>query len=277
MRTSNLSRSVRLALWADQVGRGRAAGADAVRAVTLDDEPHTVVGLEGRPDGATLEDLLAALSLPGTTLAAALPAPGDVAGVPASIATDATEAGEALLVEAGDARGAPHGGGATGGGTRPAWAVVPEVVEFGSDLEPGHLVTWHVREVEPWSARFLAAVGSPADAERELRVALLTATEALDRLDVARWREDAADGIAALRDDGGPAWLPPRLAPRRARTLTLAVRLRRIVELGSVDEGGAVNLWQADQRGAALQSVEQTSRRALSAVTANIVPDAAAD
>ncbi|KGM17117.1 hypothetical protein N867_10115, partial [Actinotalea fermentans ATCC 43279 = JCM 9966 = DSM 3133] len=61
--------------------------------------------------------------------------------------------------------------------------------------------------------------------------------------------------------------LPPGLEPRRARVLALAARLRVIVELASDDDGGAVNLWQADQRSAALRHVDHAARRAMCAAT----------
>ncbi|WP_158068926.1 hypothetical protein [Cellulosimicrobium sp. CUA-896] len=49
--------------------------------------------------------------------------------------------------------------------------------------------------------------------------------------------------------------------------LEQAVRLRAIVELATVDDGGAVNLWQADQRSTALREVDRASRRAVGAAT----------
>jgi hypothetical protein len=111
------------------------------------------------------------------------------------------------------------------------------------------------------------ALGSLADAERELRTSLVTATEALDSLDVARWRDDAADAIERVRSSSTSSWPVPQLDGRRARVLQLATRLRAIVGLAVADDGGAVNLWQADQRSTALREVERTARHALSAAT----------
>ena len=53
----------------------------------------------------------------------------------------------------------------------------------------------------------------------------------------------------------------------RARALALAARLRVIVDLATADDGGAVNLWQADQRSAALRHVDHAARRAMCAAT----------
>lgn len=252
-----LPRSVLLALWARAGDVPR-----AVRAVEEDDEPHRVVrtgapgtaGTSGTADGTTARPLAALLDEWGGPVrsAAVLPAPGDPAGVPAPAARAALEAGECVLLETPDR----------------AAVLVPEVERFGSDLEPGHLVTWHVTEVPPWTTAVVGALGSVAEAEQELRSSLQDATEALTALDVARWRPDAAAAVAALRGDGAPVWdLPSSLEPRRLRVLTLAARLRGVVAIATADDGGAVNLWQADQRSTALREVDRVARRALAAAT----------
>ncbi|GMA26269.1 hypothetical protein GCM10025864_40280 [Luteimicrobium album] len=255
-----LARSTLLALWLALGPRDTASRTRAARLVQGDDEPHEVAGLDpederaardadGPPNG--VGTLLAAWS-GADAVVALLPEAGRAAAVPAAVSHAAVETGECVLVEL---RGR-------------AFAAVPEVRRFGSDFEPGHLVRWDVVEVDPWQTRVLGAVGTVEDAERELRAALVTATEALDSLDVASWREDAADTIARLR---GPvdlgASVPAALDPRRVRALSQAVRLRTIVQLATVDDGGAVNVWQSDQRGAALHQVGEAARRALEAAT----------
>jgi hypothetical protein len=246
-----LPRSALLALWLR--ARPSTAADDAlalaVRAVERDDEPHVVTGALG---DVRLTDLVGAWWGGTSAVVALAPVPGDVTGVPPETAAPATDVGECALV------------------TTPAgsWALVPEVTEFGSELEPGHLVTWHVTAVAPWTTRVLGATGTLAEAERELRTALVVATQALDTLDVARWREDAAEAIAGLRSGGTRGWqLPHDLDARAVRVLEQAVRLRAIVELATVDDGGAVNLWQADQRSTALREVDRASRRAVGAAT----------
>jgi hypothetical protein len=249
-----LPRSVLLALWLQGVGAGAGPLQRALAAVQGDDEPHAVtaaeeVGLVG--DG--LAGLLATWASGPRDVAAVLPAPGDLAGVPAVVSPAAVDAGECVLVHA------PAG----------SFAAVPTVQEFGSALEPGHLVRWDVTAVPDWRTALLGSVGSLADAERDLRRALLSATEALAALDVARWRPDAAAAIVALRSDSAMAWpVPPGLEGRRVRVLATAARLRAIVVLATADDGGAVNLWQADQRSTALREVDRAARRAMSAATA---------
>ena len=249
-----LPRSVLLALWAQGVGAGSGPLQDAVRAVQGDDEPHTVEAPDDTAaSGAGLAGLVALWASGPRDVAAVLPAPGDLAGVPAAVSRTAVDAGECVLVR-------------TPGGS---FAAVPEVEEFGSALEPGHLVRWQVTAVPDWRTMLLGSLGSLADAERGLRLALISATEALASLDVARWRPDAAEAIAALRSDTALRWpVPASLDGRRVRVLTTAARLRAIVTLATADDGGAVNLWQADQRSTALREVDRAARRAMSAATA---------
>lgn len=243
----DLPRSVLLALWV--------ASHDPVRAVPAvqgDDEPHTVVDADGT--STSLAHWLAPLG-PVDAVAGLLPVPGDALGVPAAVSAAAVDAGEAVLVHA--------------GGT--SVALVPEVRRFGSDLEPGHLVTWRVTAVPDWRLPLQGRLGTLGDAERELRQGLVTATEALQRLDVARWRPDAAALIGAVpRLELQTSRLPRDLDGRRARTLTSAARLRTIVSLAVEDDGGAVNLWQADQRTAALRDVDRVARAALCAAATTL-------
>lgn len=248
----DLPRSVVLALWLQGVGDT----SDAAAAIQGDDEPHRVHGLPGVWDGTDLGTLLTTWTHGPRTVAALLPVAGDPAGVPAGVNHDVTEAGECVVITT------PHG----------SWAAVPDITPFGSHLEPGHLVEWRVRPVPDWSTGLFGMIGSVSDAERELRTSLLTATAALDSLDVARWRDDAADAIERLRSASTADWQVPHLDGRRARVLQLAARLRAIVALGAVDDGGAVNLWQADQRSTALREVDRTARHAMSAATYGEIP-----
>ena len=252
---STLPRSVLLALWVQHVGVGSAPLQRAVRAVEDDDEPHTVTNDDDPSiSGDSLPDLLAAWASGPHDVAALLPTPGDVAGVPAVISAAAIDAGECVLVRTGQG----------------AFAAVPTIEEFGTAWEPGHLVTWTVHRIPDWRTTLLGTVGSLADAERELRTALTSATQALASLDVARWRPDAADAIAALQADGDGWQVPPELDGRRLRVLVSAARLRAIVELATADDGGAINLWQADQRSTALREVDRAARRAMSAATVRV-------
>ena len=242
----HVPRSVLLALW---LSDGAPVPA-VVRAVQGDDEPHDVRGVaEG-----DLVALLTRWANPGAAppdVAAVLPAPGDPLAAPAAVSAAGIVAGELVLVRTPDGRSA---------------ALVPTVRRFGPDLEPGHQVTWQVTEVDDWRPALHREGGWLNDAERDLRDGLRAATEALTGLDVARWRPEAAAQVSAVRDGALPsARLPARLDGRRARVLASAARLRAIVALATQDDGGAVNLWQADQRSTALREVDRVARRAMGA------------
>ncbi|SDQ43229.1 hypothetical protein [Quadrisphaera sp. DSM 44207] len=259
----DLPRSARLAAWGSAVLDGRARAADAVRAVVRDDEPHAVgggadAGLDGvgGPFAAVLDvpDLLTALERAGARgLRVVLPAPGDPSGLPgpAAFNADALEAGEAVLV---DGEVLLHAGPGHLG-------AVPAVEGFGSVLEPGTRVTWHLAATAPPRA---PEATSLADAERSLRTALAEATRALADLDVARWREDAADRVAAVRDGGLPRdALPPGTDGRAARVAASAARVRAVVALAVEDDGAAVSGYEAVARARSLRDVDAVARRAL--------------
>ncbi len=257
----HLPRSVLLAVWLAATDADRAVLLDALQS---DDEPHTV---QRRPaadepprDDLHDEPLTALLDACASTprdVSAVLPVPGDPGATPAVVSSAATEAGEAVLVRTPEA----------------CLVAVPVVERFGSALEPGHLVTWEVTDVPDWRHAVHARTGSLQDAERDLRQGLVQVTEALVRLDVARWRPDAAEHIAALRDLELPAWrLPDGMDGRRLRVLASAARLRAIVDLATQDDGAAVNLWQADQRTSALRDVDRMARRAMSAAASYVAP-----
>jgi hypothetical protein len=256
-----LPRSVRLAAWGTAVLGGQVPVEAAVLAVTGDDEPHRVHAGDDRlvlPPSAGIADVLGGLADLGTPgLRVVLPAPGDVAGLPgpAAFNVGALTAGECVLTEPGTA-------GLAAGLSSPL-GLVPEVTHFGSVWEPGAMVEWSVQPVDP---RRVTVMGSLAEAERELREALITATEALARLDVARWREDAAERVSALRDGDLPErTLPPSAPGRTARVLAMAARVRAIVQLAAEDDGAAVTGHEALTRAATLRTLDGVSRRALAA------------
>ncbi|MDQ1290159.1 MAG: hypothetical protein QG622_3725 [Actinomycetota bacterium] len=269
-----LPRSVRLAAWGTAVLTGAVRTADAVRAVTGDDEPHDVVtapepggtpgGTPGSPPGAGARDLGALLAefaaggVPG--LRVVLPVPGDVAGLPGPPAFNlvALAAGECVLADAGPAvRSGPPGAG-----------VVPEVTVFGSEREPGAFVTW---SVHPVPSRVPAVYGSLGEAERELRAGLAEAVEALDHLDVARWREDAADRVAAVRDGVlAPSAFPPGAPGRCVRVVATAARIRAVVDLAVTDDGAALSSHEIRRRAGTLRVLDGVCRRAMVAAVAGL-------
>ncbi|MEW1958314.1 hypothetical protein [Kineococcus sp. NPDC059986] len=272
----DLPRSARLAAWGTGVLTADVPLAAAVAAVLRDDEPHTVrwegealPGVRSVPDDVTT--LLAGLAecatgsggssggSSGGRLLLALPVPGDPRGLPgpADVNVAALEAGECVVAEVDGHEG--------------RWAFVPEVVEFGSVLEPGAFVSWTAHSAAP---RRVPESSSVAESERELRVALSTATQALASLDVARWREEAADRIAAVRDGAlVPDAVPPATSPRAMRVLQTAARVLAIVDLATEDDGAAITSLEATSRAVALREVGAVARRALvAAVNAHTEP-----
>ncbi len=242
-----LPRSVLLALWLRHAPRTRSDLRRAVRAIEREDEPHVVEGYAPIPVG--LEELLTGM-VRLREVAALLPVPGDL-GVPPEVAGVAADAGECVVAL-----------GVDGG-----WAVVPEVVEFGSAADQGHTVTWRVLALPSGHRSLVGAFGTLADAQADLRATLQQAVRALDDLDVARWRPEATAALSRLRAAPGLADVPPEIDHRALGTLLEAVRLIEIVHLAAQDEGGAVNLWQADQRATALREVGRAARRAVTAAT----------
>lgn len=253
-------RSAVLALWLPTLAvPSSAAVAEVVRRVAGDDEPHMVAdGSSPQPDvPQTLTRLLQSWQGRVVAVTAALPVPGDVVGLSTEISAAATDAEECVLVtieSATPVEAVIH------------LALVPEITEFGSAWEPGHLVTWHVTEIPDWRLPTMGAVGTLKEAERALRETLRGATEALVTLDVARWSDSATSvsaglaGFSALAAD-----LPNDISPPRARLFTEAARLRFIIDGSTGDSGAAINLWQSDQRTAALKHVDRAARHAMMA------------
>jgi hypothetical protein len=263
----DLPRSVLLATWGTAVLTGGASVASAVAAVTGDDEAHEVTPPPGGRDttgwewSAGLAGLLEALRAEGIAgLRVVLPAPGDALGLPgpADFNVAALEAGECVVAE-------PSSQG-------PWWGVVPTIIPFGSEYEPGTMVTWNVL---PVASRRSVDTDGVAEAERALRQAMRQVTEELVRLDVARWRQDAADRLAGLRKAMLPAGLlPPTTPPRCVQVLATAARVRAIVALACEDDGAAVSGHEAVRRAEALRGLDAVSRRAVAAAANGVLEPA---
>ncbi|NLT53870.1 MAG: hypothetical protein GXX79_04740 [Actinomycetales bacterium] len=270
-----LPRSARLAVWGSAVLAGTAAPPAATRAVTRADEPHRVVGLAllpvpgtvpgptsglrptgptGDPDGEGTDGppglvaLLSALALAGVeALRVVLPVPGDVSGLPgpATFNQAALDAGECVLVEP----------------DRLGLALLPEVTVFGSALDRGTLVTWHVHRV---AEHRVTGLGGVAEAEALLSTSLRDATSELAGLEVAAWGQDAADRVADVRRGVlRSGALPPSTPPRCVRVLEGALRIRAIVALAREDDGGSVTAGEAARRAEALRALDSVARRAV--------------
>ncbi|MEE6273224.1 hypothetical protein V2J56_07675 [Georgenia sp. MJ206] len=244
--------AVLAAVWAPHVHDE--ASARRAHAVVAGDEAHLVVAEDGTT--TPLRPVLA--DVPGRRVidvGALLPGPGHVAGVPGVALDLALESEQCLLV-------------ATDAGR---WAVVPEVTTFGSVLEPGTMVRWHVRPLPPGERglpTLLGLVGSLGQARREISTALIEAVDALEALDVARWHEDAVAELAGVVRAELPAHLlPPGIEERRAEVLTRAARVLAITELAATDDGAAVTLAQASARSRVLADLALVARRAMAAAS----------
>lgn len=250
----SLPRSVAAALWVGCADEHETWLSSAVEAITGTDEPH-------RTDGdAPLAALLDRLSLQhraGATTFSALPVPHEPIGLAGPAGVAAMDAGECVVVDAGPGRG--------------ALVAVPDVVAFGSALEPGAMVRWQLHRAEVATAPV-----SLGEARRVLAEALVVAVDTLESMDVARWRPDAAEEIAALASSQVPPHvaeqLPPGLDPRRSDLLVRAARLEAIAELAMADDGAAVTIVTADQRQAALRHVARAARHAMQAASTFLSP-----
>ncbi len=232
--------------WGNAFLAGRVSLDEAAAAVADPDEVHRVCGVPGEPDPVGLTVAFGRLRGLGVTgLRLALPAPGDPLGLPGPPAFNehAAEAGEAVLTVGGDPLG-----------------IVPEVTSYGPASDQGAYVTWRTEPVNPMWA---TPEPSLPEAEQELVEALCTATETLDRLDVARWRPELATALGMIRRHGGGAeGLPPGYPPRAHRVLGLAERVGAIAALAWQDEGAAVSAAEMAAREAVLRPLERSARRA---------------
>jgi hypothetical protein len=244
-----LPRSVVLAMWLPYLTAAESTGSTrAVAAVTGDDEPHLA---ELGPERTDLPALVSRW-MPVDTCGAALPVPGAPGGSPAEVAGDALAAGECLVVASG----------------ADAWAAVPVVTRFGSEVEPGNAVTWRVRAVPGADRTYLAAVASLAEARAALHEALRTATDALVRLDIAQRRPEAAHRIADLASARIPDWpLPAEVPHERLELLARAARLLAVVDLAVEREDPTATRHASDRRIGALRQVVTAARGAMSAAT----------
>ncbi len=226
--------SARLALWFSAWVDGQCSLDEARDAVVDTDTAHDVTGLPGSSGGEPLILALGRLRGLGARRAGlALPVPGDPLGLagPAGFNADVLEVGEGVVLEGTDLGLVPHRAGAG--------------------------VVW---TAHPALSR--RQVPDPSEADGALRQALVSTTEALVELEVARWRPEVADELMALRgrlDLGVPAGT----APRAVRMAALATRCRTIVSVALGDDGASVTALEADRRRAALDPLDRAARRAL--------------
>lgn len=253
-----LPRSASLALWLPRATGGYCSPELAVASVQHEDEPHVVsVRTDHAVELTPLIDYVRSLS--GTVLAvgSAFPVPGDVASAPFLAVHEGVESEELVLVRTRSAQGQQRN-----------IALVPQVTQFGSHVEEGFLVRWHHHEISPWEYQIFANAGSIAEATRDLRTQLLILTEGIAELGASKSPTQHSDLVDLLRDPADISqFVPADIPPRTLSLLELAARLRAIVDIARLDDGGSLSGAIANTRSTLLRQVDAVARRAMEAAT----------
>jgi hypothetical protein len=245
--TVTVRRSARLVAWV-RAWRAGLVPYDDVANEIAGDEEHLVADLPGTWTDVPLTDALSALSkLHPDDVRLVLPAPGDPRGLPGP----GPFTGAALLAGEGVVAG--------------DLGLVPEVRTHTSGSgDTFETVLWRVLPLPAGAEASRHHEPSAAEAESDLAAALLTATSALTKLDVAQWRPELAGALAALRKPDNGTDLPPGYDGRARRLYARASVLDRVLALAELSApGGAVNGYEAQQRDAALRPLTTACRRAL--------------
>lgn len=240
-----------LAAWTVAVVARQASLGQAVAAVEAGTDGHVVQGLAGADGGGSEVALVTAL---GTLLErrpagvrVAFPQPGDPLGLhgAGAFTSSALVAQSAVVVEG----AAPFG-------------LVPEPDLRGSSYRG---VRWRVFALDDVTSPPLTVDPSRVveQADRALRRALRAATEALEGVDLARWRPEAATGGheagAALRSR--PLALPPNWPPAARALAERAVSLWRMLDVATADDGAA-SVSAAAVKSVALRDLSHAVREA---------------
>ncbi len=230
-----------LAAWARAWIAGVVSLDQTVDAVSGSDAPHVVAGLPGfEHDDVPLRELLILWRRSGDRVAALLPVPGDVRGVPGPAPFRA-----AAL----DARGAVVAGGV---------GVVAEVTDFSPSSAPS-AITWRVHAVDPLPPDHLDV----REAQHALTAAIRESAEALLAAEVAGSNANVAELLSGARRAGERLNLPPGFDPAAVALLAQAQRLNAVLDLVSSDPlGGAVDRAGIGARSDALRPLAHTVRRA---------------
>jgi len=204
-----LLRSGPLAAWAAAFFAGRVSIDQAADAVTGDDAPHRVSGID--TGLVPLRELLVLWRRAGA-VRVVLPVPGDVRGLPgpAEFRRAALEQGEAVVGS--------------------AYGAVPDVVDHAPSSAPPSVV-WQAFETEPAPPDFV----SIADAQYELTTAIRESASTLSALGKGAWGDELSDSLKDARRAGERLNLPPGFPPNAVALIAQAERLQAVLDLAAAD------------------------------------------
>ncbi len=242
--TIPIRRASRLVAWV-RSWRAGLAPYDDVPGSVAGDEEHVVAGLPGVATHVPLGEGITALSkVAADDIRLILPVPGDPRGLPGPGPFTRAALGTGEAVVAG------------------ALGLVPEVHAHTSGSgDTWESVVWRAYELPaPATAPEYVTCG---EAELDLAQTLTAATDALARLDVARWQPELAGTLAALRRPD-VVELPPGYDPRARRLFARAAMLDGVLALAEhAAPGGALTAHEAAQRSELLRPLSTACRRAL--------------
>jgi hypothetical protein len=211
-------------------------------------EDHVVADVPGTWTDVSLRDTLPMFAkLLPDDLRVVLPAAGDPVGLPGP----GQFTGAALL----------EGEGVIAGG----YGLVPEVRDHTSGSgDVFSTVRWQFFELP--ADRAAPTGPSAAEAEADLNAALLSATSALTRLDIAQWRPELAGALAELRRQDFGTDLPAGYDQRARRLFARATIVDRVVALADQSApGGSITSHEARARDDVLRPLAAACRHALAA------------
>jgi hypothetical protein len=243
-----LPRAARLTIWLNAWLRGATSTDSALEGVVGGDAAHHLTGLPDDPEPIPIVLAMGRLrNLGATEGRLALPAPGDPLGLagPTAFNEQTLEAGEGCVL--------PGSG----------LGLVPCVVGAG--------VFWRVHRAEVSSYP-----PDLAEADRDLRAALVRTADHLARLDLVSRRPDVADELVDLRNSRPATGWAPGYPPRAVAVAAAALRALAIASLavGDDDEhlasgdGSSEPTAQAPLERAQLAPLDRAARRALVAACA---------
>ena len=143
--------------------------------------------------------------------------------------------------------------------------LVPTIADFGprsgSALDTGTRVDWKAYDADPMPRHRLEAL-EPSQLERHLRLELIEATEALERVGGRPFAGEAARELAdaAL---GGRWGLPDGLPPRAQRVIALAGTIGQVVDVALDGPDDALDTGTSQSRRSLLLRLQRTADRAL--------------